>query len=184
MRKTIFAALVLATSVIGSGAATEAATIFELRPFVGAFIPTGAQQDILNDAVFFGGQGGVEVGKSLHVIGTVGYVPRENSNGVALYQYDAGVETFRPFRMTERWELRPFLGIGMGGRTYVDGANGDHAETILTGYGALGTEFQIDRLAFRVEARDYLSRFKGLDGSAGSESRNDVSIVSGVAIHW
>lgn len=185
MRKAVFAALVMATLVGGIATSAAAAVTPELRPFVGAFIPTGTQRDILKDAVFVGGQGGVEVAQSLHVIGTLAYAPsKSKSSGVCVYQYDTGIETFRPYQMTERWQMRPFLGAGLGGRTYVDHNNGDHSETIFAAYGSLGTEFQLDHLAFRLEGRDYMTRFKGLQGNQGAESRNDVSVVSALAIHW
>ena len=188
MRKTLFALAVMATLV--AGIATSAAAtppIFEVRPFVGALIPTGDQRDALNDAVFFGGQGGIEIARSLHVIGTLAYAPKKNTDGIGVMQYDAGVETFRPYRMTERWEMRPFLGAGLGARTYVEGAQGGHTLSVFAGYFALGSEFQLDRIALRLEGRDYLTD-KGLTAEAvprlASKTRNDVSIVYAMAFHW
>ena len=184
MRKTVFAGLVMATLVAGIATSAAAAFIPELRPFAGAFIPTGTQRDDLADALFVGGQGGVEVTPNFHLIGTVGYGARRTTKDVSLWQYDAGVETFRPWDLSDRWQLKPFLGAGLGGRTYVDGARGDHSETVFSAYAALGTELQMERLAFRIEGRDYLTRFKGLDGNMPAENRNDVTVMSGLSIHW
>lgn len=183
MRKTLFVLAVMATLVAGIASSAAAAKL-ESRLFAGAFIPTGDQRDILNDALFFGGQGGVELTQNLHVIGTVGYAAKKNSDGVGLWQYDAGIEPFVPLRMSDRWETRPFLGAGLGARTYVDGAHGNHGETVFAGYFALGTEFQVDRLALRLEGRDYLTDFKGLNGDLNSKTRNDVTVFSSVAFHW
>jgi hypothetical protein len=138
----------------------------------------------LPNAWFMGGQGGLEMNRNLHLVGTVAWMPNRTSRDVSAYAYDAGVESFRPYALGERWEIRPFLGAGLGGRTYVDHGNGDHSETNFAAYGALGTELQLDRLAMRVEARDYLTRFKGLAGELESETRNDLALVSSFVFHW
>lgn len=183
MRKTLFAVAVMAMVVTGF-ASSAAAAVPEMRPFVGAFIPTGAQRDLLNDAFLIGMQGGVELSERVHFLGTFAWSPRNKSEDAAIYQYDAGVETFRPFQMTQDWQLRPFVGLGLGGRTYADGANDNHKETNFTGYGSLGAEFQLNRLAVRIEGRDYLSRFQGLAGELSAKVRNDVNLMSAVAIHF
>jgi hypothetical protein len=174
---------VLAIAALGVMSPASATGIPEVRPFVGAFIPTGDQRDVMNDQLFMGLQGGAELAKRLHLLGTLAWAPR-GDNKVMTYNYDAGVETFRPFPMGEKWEIRPFLGAGLGGRTYNDHRNNDHLETYLTWYGALGSEFQLDRFALRVEARDYMTRFEGLDGRAPQDTRYDIAVFSALAIHW
>ena len=183
MRRILIVSL-LAIAVAGFAAPAPAAGIPEVRPFVGAFVPTGDQRDVMNDQLLMGLQGGAELAERLHLIGTAAWAPRSGDRKVMLFNYDAGVETFRPFHMGDAWEIRPFLGAGLGGRTYNDHRNNDHLENYLTWYGALGSEFQLDRLALRLEARDYVTQFKGLDGNAKEATRNDLAIFSALAIHW
>lgn len=47
------------------------------------------------------------------------------------------------------------------------------------GDAGVGTELQMG-----VEARDYLTRFKGLAGELESETRNDLTLVSSFVFHW
>jgi hypothetical protein len=85
--------------------------------------------------------------------------------------------------MGSSWMIRPFAGAGVGGRTfdYSDVDAGGH--TALAGYGALGTELQTGRFAVRLEARDYVYRFEGLDGTEDATTRNDLTLVLGAALH-
>jgi hypothetical protein len=55
--------------------------------------------------------------------------------------------------------------------------------TCGSGYGALGTEFQRDRLALRAEARDYVCCFKAPVTGVKSKTRNDVGLSLGFAYH-
>lgn len=159
-------------------------TIPEVRPFVGAFVPTGAQRDVLKDTWLVGGQGALEIADMAHLVGTFAWAPNRTSHDVCVYDYNVGLEGFQRVPMSADWQLRPFLGLGLGGRTYVDHANNSHKETTFGGYGALGTEFQIARIAFRLEGRDYVSRFAGLDGNQKAKARNDMSFATAVAFHW
>jgi len=185
MRRIMLVTAVMATLAAGVPAiAWSGDMIPEVRPFVGAFFPTGAQRVVLDDALLVGGQGGIEMADALHLVGTLAWAPHRTSKGACVYNYDVGVETFRSFDMNARWQARPFVGAGLGGRTYVDHARDDHRETNFLGYAALGTELQHEKLALRVEGRDYISRFKGLSGELEADTRQDIAVVAGLAFHW
>ena len=184
MRRTLFVFAIMSALTIAFANHASAEVLGEVRPFVGAYIPTGDLRDVLPNALFVGGQGAIEVNETVHLVGTLAWMPNRTSRDVSAYAYDAGVEGFRPYPLGERWEIRPFIGAGLGARTYVDHGNGDHKETNFAGYGALGTELQLDRLAMRVEARDYVTRFKGLAGELEGETRNDLALVSSFVFHW
>ena len=79
-------------------------------------------------------------------------------------------------------EIRPFVGAGRGMRTY-DPTGPIGAKSYPAGYGAFGTEFQLDRMAIRLEGRDDVTRFKGLDGNADASNRNELGINVGLAYH-
>src|SRR5215218_5360685 len=75
-------------------------------------------------------------------------------------------------------DFTPFLGLGGGGRTYNYRDLDADAKSNVAGYGVVGGELGFGRFGLRLEARDYVSRFKPFDGS-DSETRNDVTITSG-----
>ena len=163
----------------------------EVRPFAGAYIPTGDQADVLKSSFLVGVQAAVEVNEALHLLGTFGYAtPRPDrpmiGNDIHIYQYDVGAELFRiiPFSSNDHWTFRPFAGLGVGARTHDFKDRSDiDAQTYLAGYGALGAEIQHRRVALRLEARDYVTRFKGLLGNEAAVARNDVMLGAGLAFH-
>lgn len=188
MRRT----LVLLAAVLALQATpVQAQFTPEVRPFAGAYIPTGDQADVLKSSFLVGIQAAVEVNEALHLLGTFGYAtPRPDrptiGNDVHLYQYDVGAELFRiiPFSSNDHWTFRPFAGMGLGARTHDFKDRGDtDAQTYFSGYGALGVEIQNRRVALRIEARDYVTRFRGLLGNEAAVARNDVMLGAGVAFH-
>jgi len=162
---------------------------FELRPFVGAYIPTGTQRDVLKNAVLVGGQASYRILPQLAITGTVGWAPSEDrvtpgDETVDLWQYDLGAELRAPSWQT--WgtlDFTPFLGLGGGGRTYNYRDLDADAKSNVAGYGVVGAELGFGRFGLRLEARDYVSRFKPFDGS-DSETRNDVTITSGFTLRF
>ena len=166
---------------------TVAQTTPEIRPFVGALIPTGDQRNVINDAALFGGQLALETNGFLHLVGTFAFAgpnfDQQVSTGghVHIYQYDLGGEMFKDMELSSAWKLRPFFGLGAGLRTY-DLTNGG-TENYPAGFGALGTEFQTSNIALRLEARDYLTQFKGLSGNDAASTRNEVALSAALAFH-
>ncbi|HET7224563.1 MAG TPA: hypothetical protein VFK69_02525, partial [Candidatus Eisenbacteria bacterium] len=184
MRRNLFIAALLGCLVIGGATAAFAQMIPEVRPFAGAFVPTGKQRDVLKDTWMIGAQGGVEMAQRLHAIATLAWAANPGGNDPSVFDYNAGIEAFQPIDMSMNWQVRPFAGLGLGARTYVGHGDNTGSETQFAGYGALGTEFQIRRIALRIEGRDYLSRFKGLNGTDRARTGNDLTFSGGVAFHW
>jgi hypothetical protein len=162
--------------------------VIEIRPFVGALLPTGDQRDVLENAVLAGLQLGWAFHPNFALVGTFGWSPSQEKSiaeeDVDIFQYDLGVEGRLPLAVGSSWEVTPYLGLGGGGRTYrlrdVDDAD---AETNALGYGALGVDIgpASGRYAIRVEARDNISRFKGLQGELDdAKTRNDVQVTGGL----
>ena len=89
---------------------------------------------------------------------------------------------FKDVGLNNRWRFRPFLGLGGGIRTY-DLTGTMWSKTYPSGYRALGSEWQVSRIALRLEARDYLTRFKGLSGNESVSTRNEITISAGLAYH-
>jgi hypothetical protein len=182
MRALIFVVAALASLPIVAQAQVKP----EIRPFVGAYIPTGSQRDILKDAFMGGGQLALEVNNQFHVVGSFAYsAPHfkgQVSDHAHLYQSDIGAELFRDMSMQNDWKFRPFVGAGLGVRTF-DPAGPIGAKNYPSGYAALGAEFQLAQLALRLETRDYLMSFKGVTGTDNTSTRNEIALCAGLAYH-
>jgi hypothetical protein len=165
----------------------------EIRPFVGAYVPTGPQRDLFEDASLIGIQGALELKPTLHLLGTFSWVPGHNKyrgfdEDVSIFAYDVGVELglVRPLGegwVGEGWQFKPFVGLGGGARTYAFKAAGLADKTCASGYGALGSELQLNRVALRVEARDNVFCYRSPIAGVRSKTRNDLGLAIGFAFH-
>ncbi|HET6797818.1 MAG TPA: outer membrane beta-barrel protein [Gemmatimonadales bacterium] len=185
--------MLLATTALIAGATVLSAQAPrakpEIRPFVGASIPTGGQRDFFNDAPVFGLQGAVELKPTLHLVGTFAWTPGHNDfvftrDNVNVFEYDVGLELSMVRPLGGNWQFRPYVGVGGGARTYAYQADQLGDKTCAAGYGALGTEFQLGRTALRVEGRDNVFCFRSPVPGEDSKTRNDVRLTAGVAYHF
>jgi len=173
-----------------AGAQEQRIGAFEARPYVGAYIPTGDQRDLLEDAVLVGAQASWRISPRFALTGTFGWAPSEDrlegGETLDLYQYDVGAELRAPsWYRASSWDFTPFAALGIGGRTY-DYRDLDDVDskTNVAGYGALGGEFGFGRLGLRVEARDYVSRFEPLTEDGDAKTRNDVMVAAGLTVRF
>jgi hypothetical protein len=159
---------------------------WELRFTSGALVPTGNQRNSLKDAQISAAQVSWLVRPSLAVTGTFGWARSRDLMSVDtpkldVFTSDLGVEA-RPAQWFAECAatFSPFVGLGVGARSYnyrnldVDATNN------LAGYGTVGGELGIGRVGLRLEARNYVTGFKPLVGAGKSESRNDVVIMAGL----
>ena len=178
--------LVAGVPVLGAQE-TERSRRPEIRPFVGAYIPTGAMRDNFKTATMLGAQVGVELSQNFHVLASTAWTHGHNKFNVGsdrtnIWQYDAGVEAnlYRP--LASGWVFRPFMGAGAGARSYDYRVEGVKTRTCTAGYGSVGSELQSGPVAIRLEARDYLTCFRS-PVTGKSNTRNDVGVTFGVAYH-
>jgi hypothetical protein len=188
MRRTAMAIAMLATAAMALPAQTSAWKP-ELRPFLGASVPTGGQRDLFKDAAMFGVQGALELRPTFHVLGTFSWVPAQNKyaagdDNVSIFAYDAGIEKGLVQPLRSGWELRPFFGVGAGARTYSYASPALRDQTCVGGYGALGSELQLRRVALRLEARDNVFCYKSPVGGVESKTRSDFGFALGFAYHF
>jgi hypothetical protein len=108
-----------------------------------------------------------------------------------IIQYDAGVEGRVPawrsgesWSTGDMWDITPFVGIGLGGRTHTYRDLDVALKTVFEAYGATGAEAAIGETGLRFEVRDYLSRFKPLAGGRTSKTRNDVALRAGLRVRF
>ena len=163
---------------------------FEVRPFVGAYIPTGDQRDILKDAVLTGAQASWHVIPALGFTGTFAWSPSKDritagDQTLDIYQYDVGAELRgTSWYQTATWDFTPFAGLGLGGRTYSYRNFNAGSTNDFDGYGALGGDFGIGAFGVRIEGRDYVSQFKPLTGSGDTKTRNDIGLFVGLSYRF
>src|SRR5262249_20981006 len=93
-----------------------------IRPFVGAYIPTGKQSDVLKSSVLTGLQLGYQLPSPLRVVGSIGWTPSEAKDfsdvRTNILQYDVGAEVGPRSVSEDVWKFGPFAGLGLGARTY------------------------------------------------------------------
>jgi hypothetical protein len=182
----VFAALVCITPAMSAQRVGSFGP--EIRPFVGAFIPTSDHRQDFKAATVVGGQAALELNENFHVLSSVSFMYGHNRFGVGntdntyIWQYDVGGEMNLVNEMANDWFFRPFVGLGAGARTYDYRATGMKSKTCTAGYGALGTEFQNGPVALRIEGRDYLTCFQSpITGKR--QTRNDATFALGMAFH-
>jgi hypothetical protein len=105
-------------------------------------------------------------------------------NDVNILTYDVGIEFNRVREREFEWRFSPFLGAGVGGRSYLYDATGLRDRTSPSVYGALGSEFQVENVAIRLEARDNVFRYRSPIPGVRSRTRNDIDLMVGLAYHF
>jgi hypothetical protein len=165
---------------------------FQLRPLVGALIPTGDERNVLKNAVLVGGQGSYTLNSNFAVLGAFAWSPNEDQTTTArpkldLYQYDLGLQgKLNDLTSGSAVSTRPYAIIGGGARTYnLRNVVNTSAQTNPLGYGAIGLD--LDQaggpIGLRLEARDNVTAFKGLRGElADRKARNDLQFVAGLTL--
>lgn len=177
----IFAAVQL-TAQESSGASRGA-----IRPYVGAYIPTGEQRDVLKDAVLVGAQASWTLNPSVALTASFGWTPSKDKTTAGnqtldAFQYDLGLEARSADLSVAR--LTPFIGGGVGSRTYSYRDLNVDSKSNFDGYGALGFDLGVGPIGVRIEGRDYVSRFQPLTGGGDTKTRNDVALVAGLGVRF
>lgn len=188
MRYHFLGGLLLAAVTVTGSAQIPNRIRPEIRPFFGAYIPTGKLQDEFKTASTIGTQVALELSSNMHLLGSVGWtnghskISTFTKDATYIWTYDAGVEFNAVREFGNGWLFRPLLGVGGGGRTYDFTQTGVNTKTCAAGYGALGTEFEKGVIALRFEGRNYLSCYES-PVTGLKKTRNDIGLNFGVAYH-
>jgi len=164
---------------------------FEVRPVVGAYLPTGKHRDMLDDAITVGVQGAYAITGYLSIVGTFSVTPSSDTrltldDDLDVFSYDLGAELQKSFTISgSGTTVSPFIGVGAGGRTYDYRDLAMHAESDVAAYAALGAHLRLHSVGVRIEAREYASSFRGLTGEMSShETRTDIAILSALSFYF
>lgn len=152
----------------------------------GTIVPTGAQRQAIKRGDVTAAQLAYAVRPSFAITSTFGWarsrdIATAGDPKLDVFTYDIGVET-----RARRWlesngvTLTPFAGAGAGGRSYNYRKLDVDATHNLAGYVSAGGELRIRRLGLRLEARDYVTGFKPLQGSGETRTGNDVVVLAGL----
>lgn len=182
------AAIAALTARPALAAETQQDHPFHVAPFVGGFVPTGSQRDVLEDSVFTGITASYDVLPYLAVVGSFGWAPTKVKNlassDLDMYQYDVGVQGQYAFDMGHKLTLTPFVGLGVGARTYSFRDLSPSSETDFTGYVSAGATLQYGVLTVSATARDYVSHYEGLGLYSANSTRNDLGFFGSVGVRF
>ena len=147
----------------------------------------GDQREFLKDAVLAGAQASLNFGSNFAVTGSFGWAPSKDKitagdQKIDAYQYDLGLEVRTPDVFLGG--VTPFVGAGVGGRTYSYRDLNIDSKTNVDGYGAVGVDVGVHRVGVRIEARDYVSRFQPLSGGGDTKTRNDIGVFAGLGVRF
>lgn len=166
--------------------AAEATRRWELVLPSGTMVPTGSQGDAIKRGGLTALQLSYVVDPALALTATVGWtrsrdIASEGNPKLDLFTYDVGAEVRAPRWLSRgRVSFTPFAGLGAGARSYNYRSLDVDATHNLAAYGSIGGDVGIGRVHVRVEARDYVSGFKPLDGAGDTDTRNDVALLFGL----
>jgi len=169
-------------------AAPEQKRGWEFLVSSGAIVPTGVQRESIKQGKLTAAQVSYTVRPSLAVTAALGWgrsrdIATVGDPKLDVFTYDVGAEA-RAQRFTAGKSLTfmPFAGVGAGGRSYNYRSLDVNATHNAAAYGSVGGELGIRRVRLRVEARDYVTGFKPLDGNGAARTGNDVVVMAGLRI--
>lgn len=179
-------ALALLLTCPSRTAGQDSRSVPEFRPFVGTYIPAGAQGRLLDRAMAVGAQAALEFDRGLHAVAGFSWIPTErrsvaDAHRVEMAQFDLGAEWLTAG--APGWRVSPLLGAGVGLRAYRNRDEISPSQANVAGYGALGAELAGGRVALRAEWRNYLTAFRGLDGGERTSVRSDATLIFALGYH-
>lgn len=189
MRSVLLGTTALVIAATAATAQTPAiARAIELRPFAGAYVPTGKMKDEFKSGFMFGAQAAYQVTPNFHVLATGSWTGADSKLAPSdaktyMWSYDVGAELGLVRALSEGWAFHPFVGAGFGGRTFDYNELTFANKTALAGYAAVGGELQTGPVALRLEARNYAFSYEQpLTGN--TVTRTDFGFSLGFAYHW
>ena len=194
-KQSVTVAAFVVAFVVSKGSTARAQDVTPHKPhfeFIvnsGTIVPTGTQRDAIKRGDVTAAQLAYVIRPSFAITASVGWARTRDVASVGdpkldMFTYDIGGEVrANQLLAGKTLSFSPFAGVGAGGRSYNYRSLAVDATHNLAAYGSAGGEVGIGRrVKLRIEARDYLTGFKPLDGRVGNETRNDVSVMMGLRL--
>jgi hypothetical protein len=175
-----------AASVPAQRASRDTGQRIAAHTLLGVRMPTGRERDVFGPAFLIGGQVAVRMGRYAAAMMSVSAAQGDDrthlgDNALTTVQYDVGVERRGCPFCGSLPAVKPFAGVGVGGRTYRHDRDSRPATTSATVYVAAGAELRKGRAGFRAELRDYLV---GVRQEGRRTVWNDINLQAGLAYHF
>lgn len=178
--------LLTATAVVEAQTAPAQPPRWEFLVSSGALIPTGAQRDAIARGGMTAAQLSFVPGR-VAITATLGWARSRDVASVDRPKLDAfvadvGMELRAPRVRVAGVSVKPFGSAGVGLRSYNYRHITMDATHNVAGFVGAGSELGSGCLRVRLEVRDYVSAFTGLDGAAPRVTRNDLVVMAGLRI--
>lgn len=187
VRSAAIATLLTNLPILASAQSASARNqTWELRIPSGSLIATGDLRHEIKNAQSSAVQLSWAVRPQLAITGTFSWArSRDLASAGApkldVFTSDVGAELRSAERNREgRVSARGFVGAGAGARSYNHRTLDVNATHNLAAYASVGGELGIQRIALRLEARDYATGFRPLMTGGTSSARNDVVVMVAV----
>jgi hypothetical protein len=182
------AALALAVLFAPASAAHAQMYSYELRLEGGAWYPTGPLADDLKTAGTVGAAASWTFSPGWSALVSASWTPSQDkdpggSMHVNIYQYDVGVEWSAKTGEIYVWDLSPFLGAGLGGRTYSPQRVTLPSQDVFDGYIGAGLSFAYRQSTWRIGVRDYVSGWNGIMKTKPTTG-NDFAVIGGIGFRF
>lgn len=181
--------LMLTTAILAAGTMPASAQQFNLTPFAGGafFLSDLSGTTELEDSWTVGAHLGVTGPRGLGLRGTFAYVPSETTGS---FMAGGGIEQnvflyggALTFHLPVQSRAAPYVVAGLGAKTYDPDVEGAESETDLMWNVGAGLEVNVgERLAFQLEATDYMSNFDAGIAGIDDELQHDLLVTLGVAL--
>ncbi|MFO0581710.1 MAG: outer membrane beta-barrel protein [Anaeromyxobacter sp.] len=182
MKKILAVAAALAALSATPARAEEPAARVEVAPLVGAYIPILDQRSSLDRALLAGLVGTYDFHPNVAFVGSVAWAGTKSAGeALDLFQWDIGLQGQVPYALTASWTLKPFVGVGVGTRTYDFRHAGLETQTDFHFYSAAGASLRRGALDVGLTLRHELTS----GGPYGeSETRGNLAPFASVAYRF
>ena len=154
----------------------------------GIIVPTGVQRDAIKRGNLTAVQLAYVARPAFAITSTFGWarsrdVATTDDPKLDVFTYDVGAEVRAPRWLAGRaMTFSPFAGGGVGGRSYNYRRLDVDATHNVGAYVGAGGELGFRRVRVRLEARDYVTGFKPLDGAGAARTANDIVVMAGLRL--
>lgn len=184
----VTAILCLAAAMLPAGAARAQEYKYDLRLEGGGWVPTGTMSNDLKAAGTVGVTAGWTFSPNWTAVVAAYWTPSEDKvltseMQVNIYQYDVGLEWSTKTSRIARWDVMPYIGGGLGSRSYSPRRATEPDQESIDGYLSAGLAFAAEQATWRFGVRDYISGWKGIMKTK-SATGNDLAILAGIGFRF